>query len=59
MSHSVFKCNYENAKKSLFKSFNAIFGKIGRYASADVIVGETGPQWTLFFTSVPISNRIL
>ena len=38
MSQSVFKRNYENANKSPFKSFNAIFGKIARYASAEVIV---------------------
>jgi hypothetical protein len=37
-SHSVFKCDYDNAKKTLFRSFNAIFGKVGRYAPADVIV---------------------
>ena len=38
MAHSSFRCNYKNTKKSLYKSFNSIFGEIGRYASADVIV---------------------
>jgi hypothetical protein len=38
LSNRVFKCDYDNAKKSLFKSFNAIFGKMGRLASADVVV---------------------
>jgi hypothetical protein len=32
-------CRYfSNVKKSLFKSFNGVFGKIGHRASADVIV---------------------
>jgi hypothetical protein len=38
MSGSVFKCDFAYTKKSLFRSFNALFGKIGHRASADVIV---------------------
>ena len=33
-----FKCEFENEKKSLYRSFNAIFGRIGRIASADVVL---------------------
>jgi hypothetical protein len=38
LSSNVFKCDFENEKKSLFKSFNAIFGKIGRFASTEVVI---------------------
>ena len=38
MSGSVFKCDFAYSKISLFRSFNALFGKIGHRASADVIV---------------------
>jgi len=33
-----FKCSLDYAKKSLFRSLNAIFGKIGRNASEEVIL---------------------
>ena len=36
--HSVFKCDYDNAKKKLFRYSNAVFGKIVKFASADVIL---------------------
>jgi hypothetical protein len=38
VSSRTFKCCYDNAKKSLYRSFNAIFGHIGRSASAEVIL---------------------
>ena len=38
MSSRIFKCVFDSAKKSSYKSFNAIFGKIGRSATADVII---------------------
>ena len=37
-SSRIFKCVFDSAKKSFYKSFNAIFGKIGRSATADVIM---------------------
>jgi hypothetical protein len=37
-SSRSFKCVFDNAKKSFYKSFNAIFGKIGRHASAEVVI---------------------
>jgi len=33
-----FKCCFDNAKKSLYRSFNAIFGKVGRSASEEVVI---------------------
>ena len=38
LSGHVFKCDFSYSKQRLFKCFNAIFGKIGRCASSDVIV---------------------
>jgi hypothetical protein len=33
-----FKCNFDNAKRSFYRSFNAIFGKVGGVASEDVVL---------------------
>jgi hypothetical protein len=33
-----FKCNLSDAKKSFYRSFNAIFGKVGRRASEEVVL---------------------
>lgn len=38
LSLRLLKCVFDNAKKSLYKSFNAIFGKIGLFATSDVIM---------------------
>ena len=35
---SYFKCSFSYAKKSFYRSFNSIFGKIGRIASEEVIL---------------------
>jgi len=37
-SAKVFKCAIDNAKKSFYRSFNSIFGKVGRVASEHVTV---------------------
>jgi len=37
VSARTFKCNFDDAKRSLYRSFNAIYGKIGRCASEEVI----------------------
>jgi hypothetical protein len=34
----MFRCSLDNAKKSYYRSLNAIFGKIGRNASEEVIL---------------------
>ena len=36
--HSVFMCCLDNHKRSFYRSFNAIYGKIGRVASEEVII---------------------
>ena len=38
MSDRVFACSLDNAKRSFYRAFNSLFGKIGRIASEDVIV---------------------
>ena len=38
IKYSSFKCSHDSAKKSFYRSFNAIFGKIGRLASEDILV---------------------
>ena len=37
-SSNSFKCSLSNAKKSFYRSFNSIFGKLGRLASEEVIL---------------------
>jgi exonuclease III len=37
-SSNFFKCSLSNAKKSFYRSFNSIFGKLGRLASEEVIL---------------------
>ena len=41
VSASSFKCSLDNAKRSFYRSFNAIFGKVGQIASSEVIVQLT------------------
>jgi len=38
VSASSFKSSLDNAKRNFYRSFNAIFGKVGRVASNEVIV---------------------
>jgi hypothetical protein len=38
VSAQSFKCCFHNAKRSFYMAFNAIFGKVGRTASEDVIL---------------------
>jgi len=33
-----YRCSHSNAKQSFYRSFNAVFGKVGRCVSEDVIV---------------------
>ena len=35
---SSFKCSLDNAKRSFYRSFNSIFGRVGRSASNEVII---------------------
>ena len=38
VSGKSFRCCFENAKKSFYRAFNAVFGKLGRIASEEVIL---------------------
>jgi len=38
MSARSFACSYSYAKKGMYRAFNAVFGKVGRVASPDVVV---------------------
>ena len=35
-----FKCSLEHAKKSCYRALNAVFGKIGRLASEEVVLDK-------------------
>ena len=37
-SSRTFKCCFKNAKRSYFRSFNSVFGKVGRQASDEVVL---------------------
>ena len=37
-SGRTLKCNFDHAKSRFFKAFNAIFGKVGRLATEDVVL---------------------
>jgi len=38
VSSCKFKCNYAHAKKAFYRSFNALFGRVGRLANEDVVL---------------------
>lgn len=38
VNSNAFACNFDSSKRSFYRSFNAIFGKIGRVASEEVVV---------------------
>ena len=37
-SARTFSCSYSHAKQSTYRAFNAVFGKVGRIASSEVVV---------------------
>ena len=38
VSAKQFKCSFDNAKASFYRAFNAIFGRINRSGSEEVII---------------------
>ena len=38
VSGHTFKCTFENAKRQFYRSFNAVFGMVGRRASVEVVL---------------------
>jgi len=37
-SSSVYSCSFKHSKQAVYRSFNAIFGKVGRIASEEVVL---------------------
>ena len=37
-SSSVYSCSFRHSRQAVYRSFNAIFGKIGRIASDEVVL---------------------
>ena len=58
-SAKVFKCIFDESKKSLYRSFNAIYGKIGRCASLEtvfhLIVSKCLPAFTYGLNACPVN----
>ena len=56
---SSFKCSLDNAKRSFYRSFNAIFGEVGRIASSGVIVQLNAPNTfqapAMYYVRRPVS----
>jgi len=48
VSYSCFRCSFDNAKKSFYRAFNAVFGKVGRVAS------QNAATELLMSTCVPV-----
>ena len=40
VSSKVMNCNYDLSKKSFYRAFNAIYGKVGSLASVEVVVEQ-------------------
>jgi len=38
VSAQSFRCSFHEARASFYRAFNGIFGKVGRYASEDVVL---------------------
>ena len=38
VSGRVFKCNWDHAKSSYYRSFNSIFGRISRFSSVETVL---------------------
>ena len=58
-SYRTFKCLFDNAKKSLYRAFNAIYGKIGHCASLDVVFhlinAKCMPSLTFGLNACPVN----
>ena len=55
-----FKCVFDESKKSWFRSFNAIYGKVGRFASLEVVfqllISKCLPIFTYGLNACPINS---
>jgi len=63
ISSKALSCDYDLIKKSFYRAFNAIYGKVGRLASVDVVIElfKTKCMSILFYGSedCPVSLRQL
>jgi len=61
VSSKTLSCNYDLIKKSFYRAFNAIYGKVGRLASVNVVIEllKTKCMPILFYAleACPISSR--
>jgi len=59
-SARYFKCVFDESKKSWFRSFNAIYGKVGRFASLEVVfqllISKCLPAFTYGLNACPINS---
>jgi hypothetical protein len=59
-SARYFKCVFDESKKSWFRSFNAIYGKVGRCASLEVVfqllISKCLPIFTYGLNACPINS---
>jgi len=53
-SASCFKCSLDNAKRSFYRSFNGIFGRVGQIASNEVLPSPVLRTECLFFAQISI-----
>ena len=62
VSYSCFRCLFDNAKKSFYRVFNAVFGKVGRVASQKVVIellmSKCVPAFYYGSECCPISNSL-
>ena len=63
VSSKALSCNYDLTKKSFYRAFNAIYGKVGRSASVDVVIElfktKCMPILLYGLNACPVSTRQL
>lgn len=61
ISGRLFRCCFDNAKARFFRAFNAVYGKVGRFASEDVILNllraKCLPSLLYATEACPMSSR--
>jgi hypothetical protein len=61
LSGRIFRCCFDHAKRHFYRSFNAVFGKVGRFASEEVVLSllrsKCLPTLLYAVESVPLNSR--
>ena len=61
VSAKAFSCAFDNNKRSFYRSFNSIFGKVGRVASQEVVVQlvktKCLPSLMYGLDACPVNNK--